>query len=70
MTPEEMKFNDLMVYGNHFSKQREVCARRARKLRKRRERVKFYRNTINGKARYVWECRIPPEKVLTYNDQK
>lgn len=69
MTPAEMKFNDLMIYGSCFAKQREVCARRARKLRKRRESVKFSRNTQNGKARYVWECRIPPEKVLTYNKE-
>lgn len=33
---------------------REVCARRARKLRRRGCDVRFMRNTANGKARYGW----------------
>lgn len=41
----------LRVYG------REVCARRARKLRKRGAVVRFTRWTPNGKCRYHW---MPP----------
>lgn len=33
---------------------REVCARRASKLRKRGEDVYFHHSTPNGKARYRW----------------
>ena len=33
---------------------KEVSARRARKLRKRGEQVKFSRHTRTGKARYLW----------------
>ena len=33
---------------------REVCARRARKLRKRGESLRFCGLTVNGKSRYVW----------------
>lgn len=60
----EGKLYDLIAYGCHFSVAREICARRARKLRKRGEDVKFYLNTRNGKARYTWELRIPPWDVV------
>lgn len=33
---------------------REVCARRARKLRKAGHSVQFHRSTSTGKARYKW----------------
>jgi hypothetical protein len=38
---------------------REVCARRARKLRRRGEKVRFARFTSTGKARYRWLKRRP-----------
>lgn len=34
---------------------REVCSRRARKLRKRGDTVKFFSRTKTGKARYRWK---------------
>lgn len=40
-------------------KPREVCATRARLLRKRGEYVWFKRSTVNGKARYQWLKRLP-----------
>lgn len=33
---------------------REVCAKRARKLRKRREMIQFSHHSKTGKARYIW----------------
>lgn len=38
---------------------REVCARRARKIRKRGDNVKFSKTTITGKARYTWVKNMP-----------
>jgi hypothetical protein len=38
----------LVAYG------REVCARRARKLRKRGDMIRFHRWTATGKCRYIW----------------
>ena len=43
---------------------REVCARRARKLRKRGDAVRFKRWTPNGRCRYAW-MRQPIKLVLT-----
>ena len=37
---------------------REVCARRARKLRKRGDLVRWTRNTETGKGRFLWLKRI------------
>lgn len=37
---------------------REVCARRARKLRKRNEVVRWVGSTENGKSRFLWMKRI------------
>lgn len=34
--------------------EREISAKRKRKLRKRGESTKFSHNTANGKARYLW----------------
>lgn len=42
---------------------REVCARRARRLRKRGEDVRFWRLTPTGKARYSW---LPPPLQSQY----
>lgn len=51
---------DLMTFGVSFSCCREVCARRARKLRKRGEHVLYVGRTKTGKARYQWSKRIAP----------
>lgn len=37
---------------------REVCVRRARKLRKRGELVRWSHNTSKGKGRFLWAKRI------------
>lgn len=42
----------VMTFG------REVCARRARKLRRRGEQVVFTRRTGPGKARFRWIAHI------------
>ena len=37
---------------------REVCARRARKLRKRGDLVRWTHNTAKGKGRFLWLKRL------------
>jgi hypothetical protein len=59
--------NDIINYGIHIAMGREVCARRARKLRKRGHSVVFSGRTKNGKARYRWMKRIPPWAILMPN---
>lgn len=51
---------DLIAYGEHFAVERFVCARRARKLKRRGESVRYAHFTIKGKSRYVWLMRISP----------
>lgn len=55
---------DLHVYGTHISVGRQVCARRARKLRRRGEDVLLIGRTKNGKALYSWLRRIPPMEFM------
>lgn len=38
----------------HLASGREVCARRARKIRKRGDQVRYVGRTTTGKARYRW----------------
>lgn len=38
----------------YLSNGREVCAKRARKLRRRGDQVRFVGSTTTGKARYRW----------------
>ena len=59
---------DLVTYGTHVAIGREVCARRARKLRKRGESVRYAGKTTTGKARYSWMRRIPPWAIYMPND--
>ena len=59
--------NDLLNYGTHFAIGREVCARRARKLRKRGESVRYVGRTSTGKARYIWMRRIAPWAIYMPN---
>jgi hypothetical protein len=47
----------LFVHDSGFIDLREVCAARARALRKRGEYVRYTRSTVNGKARYQWYRR-------------
>lgn len=56
----EVAIQDMIVYGTHVAMGREVCARRARKLRKRGEDVRYARSSATGKARYRWMKRIAP----------
>jgi len=58
---------DLVTYGTHVAIGREVCARRARKLRKRGESVRYVGRTKTGKARYSWMRRIAPWAIYMPN---
>ena len=56
-----------MTYGTHVAIGREVCARRARKLRKRGESVRYVGRTTTGKARYSWLRTIAPWAIYMPN---
>lgn len=68
-----MKFNDrelleamtrdIVTRGMHISIGRNVCAKRARKLRKRGENVLRVGITKTGKAIYRWMRRIDPWSI-------
>jgi hypothetical protein len=58
---------DLTTYGMHVAIGRHVCARRARKLRKRGEEVRYLGRTTTGKARYTWMKRLPPWAIFAPN---
>lgn len=60
----EIEMKDLIVYGLHVAVGRNVCARRARKLRRRGEDVRRSGFTTTGKTRYTWMKRIPPIEVM------
>jgi hypothetical protein len=64
LKPIEGEWHTLMekLIWEQFS--REVCARRARKLRKRGEDVRFARLTSNGKARYRWMRKGPALNII------
>lgn len=63
----EAMTRDLVTYGTHVAIGREVCARRARKLRKRGESVRYVGRTSTGKARYSWLRTIPPWAIYMPN---
>lgn len=63
----EAMTRDLVRYGTHVAIGREVCARRARKLRKRNEDVRYVGRTTTGKARYRWMRRIDPLTIYRSN---
>lgn len=63
----EASMCDAITYGTSFQWCREVCARRARKLRKRGELVSFVRSTTNGKSRYTWMKRLAPLDLMLPN---
>lgn len=63
----ETMVRDLATYGTHVAIGREVCARRARKLRKRGEDVRYVGRTTTGKARYSWMRRIAPWAIYMPN---
>lgn len=63
----EAMTRDLVTYGTHVAIGREVCARRARKLRKRGESVRYAGRTKTGKARYSWMRRIAPWAIYMPN---
>jgi len=54
---EKLADGTIFIHDSGFVQPREVCAARARVLRKRGEYVKFVRNTVNGKARFQWLMR-------------
>lgn len=64
----ETMLRDLVTYGTHIAIGREVCARRARKLRKRGDDVRYVGRTSTGKARYSWRRRIAPWAIYMPND--
>lgn len=59
--------HDLAIYGMHVAIGREVCARRARKLWKRGEDVRYSGRTKNGKTRYTWTKRLPSWAIYRPN---
>lgn len=63
----EAMARDLVTYGTHVAIGREVCARRARKLRKRGESVRYIGRTTTGKTRYSWLRTIPPWAIYRSN---
>ena len=63
----EAMARDLVTYGTHVAIGREVCARRARKLRKRGESVRYIGRTTTGKTRYSWMRRIAPWAIYMPN---
>ena len=63
----ETMLRDLATYGTYFAIGREVCARRARKLRKRGDSVRYVGRTSTGKARYSWMRRIAPWAIYMPN---
>lgn len=63
----ETMLRDVATYGTHVAIWREVCARRARKLRKRSEDVRYVGRTKTGKARYSWMRRIAPWAIYMPN---
>ena len=60
----EIELKDVLIYGIHVAIGRNVCARRARTLRRRGEDVRRTGSTTTGKARYSWLKRIPPVEVM------
>lgn len=63
----ETMLADLVTYGSHVAIGREVCARRARKLRKRGDSVRYVGRTTTGKARYSWMRRVAPWAIYRPN---
>lgn len=52
---------EMMAFAGEFSRMamfrvygREVCAKRARLIRKRGDLAIFFKFTVTGKARYLW----------------
>jgi len=64
----ETMARDIVTYGTRVAIGREVCARRARKLRKRGDDVRYVGRTKTGKARYSWIRRIAPWAFYIPND--
>lgn len=63
----ETMLKDLVTYGTHVAIGRDVCARRARKLRKRGDSVRYIGRTTTGKARYSWMRTIAPWAIYMTN---
>ncbi len=61
MRRQEVVLRDLVIYGTSIALGREVCAKRARKLRKRGEDVRFRGLSKTGKRRFCWMRRIEPK---------
>jgi hypothetical protein len=59
----DIKMRDLMVFGTFIAIGRDVCAKRARKLRRRGEDVRYVGQSKSGKPRYRWMRRIDPRSV-------
>lgn len=63
----ESHFHDCITYWMALAIGREVSARRARKLRKRGDDVRYVGRTKTGKARYSWMRRIAPWAIYMPN---
>jgi len=55
--------DDLAIYGTFVGLWRYVCARRARKLRRRGEYVRYAGTSKNGKPRFSWVRRVDSETM-------
>ena len=54
-----LEIHELLPKPPRFRVNREISAKRARKLRKRGEYCHFVRWTVNGKCRYCWGGPTP-----------
>lgn len=63
MRRQEVVLRDLVIYGTSIALGREVCAKRARKLRRRGEDVRFSGLSKTGKPRFCWMRRVDPLSI-------
>jgi hypothetical protein len=59
--------HDLGTFGTSFGRRREVCAKRARKLRRRGENVRYCGLSKTGKPRFYWTQRVDPTTIYLEN---
>lgn len=59
----ESRMSDLLNYGASIALGREVSAKRARKLRRRGEDVRYLGTTKTGRFRYCWMRRDDPLSI-------
>ena len=60
---QEQFYQNVVTYGSVMTEGREVCARRARKLRRRGEYCICVGRTSTGKARYQWQRAVSLDRL-------